>query len=66
MHVPESSDTNSDVRKQHDADTAKVVFSQHLGTVTSVSNATRLGKRGNKSRLLRVTVSSEHDKSLIL
>jgi len=65
-NVPESTDINSDVRKQCDTDTAKAVFNQHLGIATSVSNATRLGKKGNRSRLLRVTVSSERDKAIIL
>jgi len=49
--VPESSDTNSDVRKQHDTDMAEAVFNQHLGIATTVSNARRLRKKGNKSRL---------------
>ena len=44
----------------------KAVFNQYLGIATSVSNATRLGKKGDKSRLLRVTVSSERDKAMIL
>ena len=42
------------------------MFNQRLGIATAFSNATRFGKKGNKSRLLRVTLSSEHDKALIL
>ena len=41
-------------------------YYQHLGIPTSVSNATRLGKKGIKARLLRVTVSTERDKATIL
>ena len=64
-NVPESTDINSDVRKQCDTDTAKAVFNQHLGNATSVSNVTRLGKKSNGSRLLWVTVSSERVKAIV-
>ena len=65
-NVPESTNPNSDVRKRDDTDTAVTIFNQHLGIPTSVSNATRLGKKGTKARLLRVTVSTERDKATIL
>jgi len=48
--VPQSSNSKSEVRKQHDTDTAKVVFNQYLGIPTLVSNATRLGKKSDKAR----------------
>ena len=44
----------------------RLKLNQHLGIATAVSNATKLGKKGNKSRLLQVTVSSYRDKVLIL
>jgi len=39
--------------KQNDTDTAVAIINQHLGIPTKV-------------RLLRITVSSEHDKAIIL
>jgi len=51
------------MRKQHDTDTAKLVFNQHLCIPTLISNATRLGEKSDKARLLQITVSTEHDKA---
>ena len=65
-NVPESDDPNSEARRQNDTDTAAAIFNQHLGIPTSVCNATRLGKKGAKARLLRVAVSNERDKAIIL
>ena len=65
-NVPESTNPSSDARKQNDSDTATAIFNQYLGIPTSVSNATRFGKKGTKPRILRVTVSSERDKAIIL
>ena len=65
-NIPESTNSISDVRKQDDTDTAAAIFNQHLGIPTSVTNATRLGKKGPKPKILRVTVSSERDKAIIL
>ena len=58
--------SNNDVRKQDDTDSAAAIFNQHLGIPTSVSNATRLGRKGTKPRILRVTVATERDKAIIL
>ena len=65
-NIPESTNPSSDVRKQDNTDTAATIFNQHLGIPTSVTNATRLGKKGTKSRILHATVSSERDKAIIL
>jgi len=53
-------------KKQDDTDTAVAIINQHLGVPTSISNAARLGKKTNKVRLVRITVSSECDKAIIL
>ena len=42
------------------------IINQHLGIPTSISNATRLGKKTSKASLLRITVSSERDKANIV
>ena len=58
---------SDDVQTRKDQDTQKVseIF-KHLGTKASVNNAVRLGKKGDKKRLLKVTVSSGKEKAAIL
>ena len=65
-NIPESTNPSSDVRKQDNTDTAAAIFNQHLGIPTSATNTTSLRKKGTKPRILRVTVSSERDKGIIL
>ena len=66
-NIPEPNNESGEKRKQDDTDTAVVnIIDQHLGVPTSISNAARLGKKTSKVRLLRITVSSEHDKAIIL
>ena len=43
-NIPESNAENTDVRKQHDADTVKATVNQCLGIPASISQAVRLGK----------------------
>ena len=47
-NIPESTNSNNDVRKQDDIDTAATIFNQHLGIPTSVSNATGLERKALK------------------
>ena len=50
-----------------DSDTKKAVeIFKHLGVKTTVTNAIHLGKRGDKNRLLKVTVNSDKEKAAIL
>ena len=59
-NVPES---KNESRKQDDTDTAMAIINQHLGVPMPIFNTTRLG---SKVRLLRITVSSERNKAIIL
>ena len=64
-NLDEPSSENSQVRKE--SDTKKVVeIFKHLGVQTTVNNAIRLGKKGDKNRLLKVSVNSDKEKAAIL
>jgi len=65
-NIPESDADTPEVRKEHDTDTVKAIINQHLSIPTSVSNVTWLGKKSDKSCLLRITVATEQDKAIIL
>ena len=58
---------SEDAQTRKDQDTQKVseIF-KYLGAKASINNATRLGKKGDKKRLLKVTVSSDKEKAAIL
>ena len=58
---------SKDAQTRKDQDTQKVseIF-KHLRVKASVNNATRLGKKGDKKRLLKVSVSSDKEKAAIL
>ena len=61
---PTSDDGNS--RKKEDIEQVSSIFQKTLALSVKVTNAVRLGKRSDKSRLLKVTVDSEHSKAIIL
>ena len=42
------------------------MLKKYLGTATKIEKAFRIGRRGEKPRLLKITVASEHDKVAIL
>ena len=65
-NAPESTDEQGLARKQHDIDFVTGAFQQYLGITTKIEKAFRLGKRGEKPRLKKITVASEHDKVAIL
>ena len=65
-NIPESNADNADVRREHDTDTVKAIVNQHLCIPAPISNVTRLGKKMDKPRLLRITVASEQEKASIL
>ena len=64
--APESTDERGLVRKQHDIDFVTGASQQYLGITTKTEKALRLGKRGEKPCLMKVTVASEQDKVAIL
>ena len=53
-------------RKQDDISKVTTLFSKYLGVETVVTNAIRIGQKGTKPRLLKVSVSSLQDKISIL
>ena len=67
----ESTDVDSSVRKEHDINLFDSILKQYLGISAKIERAIHLGKRTDKSstdkpRLLKISVSSEHDKAKIL
>ena len=62
----ESTDEQGLVRKQHDIDFVTGALQQYLGITTKIEKAFRLGKCGEKPRLMKVIVASEQDKATIL
>jgi len=53
-------------RKEVDIRKCTAIFQDHLGTSASITKAICLGKKSDKPRLLKITVSSMQEKSLIL
>jgi len=67
MHnLEESNATDGPARKQDDIKKCLSVFQTHLGLSVSITNAFRLGKRSQKPRLLKISLSSTKDKASIL
>jgi len=46
-------------RKKQDVDNISGIFSKNLGVTVKATNALGLGKKGDKPRLLKVTVDTE-------
>lgn len=53
-------------RKKDDIKKCSSVFQSYLGSQVSITNAIRLGKKTDKPRLLKLTLSSTQEKSLVL
>ena len=53
-------------RKKDDVNGARSLFSEYIGVEATVTNAIRIGKKGVKPRLLKVSVSNLEDKISIL
>ena len=64
-NLDEAASDDAQTRKDQDTQKVSEIF-EHLGTKASVNNAVRLGKKGDKKRLLKVTVSSDKEKAAIL
>ena len=64
-NLDEAASDDAQTRKDQDTQKVSEIF-KHLGTKASVNNAVRLGKKGDKKRLLKVTVSSDKEKAAIL
>lgn len=53
-------------RKKQDIDNISRIFQKNLGVNVKVTNALRLGKKGDKPRLLKITMDSEQSKASVL
>ena len=69
----ESADVDSSVRKEHNISLVDSILQQYLGISTKIEKAMHTSWQActdkfsmDKPRLLKITVSSEHDKAKIL
>lgn len=65
-NVRESSKENGSSRKADDIATVTTMLQNRVGVKATITNAFRLGKRSDRPRLLKVSVSSVEEKSAIL
>ena len=69
-NAPESTADDGPTRKAHDIKFVSTAFQQYLGVSTKIDKAVRLGKHSGeeqeKPRLLKISVSSEMEKALLL
>ena len=68
-NIPESTLTEAQGRKQDDIQKVTSLLTQYVGVTTTITNAIWIGKKPEnleKSRLIKITISSSDDKSAIL
>jgi len=65
-NLPESNAPEGVKRKADDIKKCILIFQDYLGSPVSITKAVRLGRKADKSHLLKITFSSAQDKSLIL
>ena len=65
-NLEESSASEGPARKEDDISECKSLFQKYLGVTVSIHNAIRLGKRSDKSRLLKISLSSTQEKANVL
>ena len=65
-NLEESSAEDVATRQKYDTDQVSSILQNYVGVSPNISKAIRLGKRQEKARLLKITVSSESDKAAIL
>jgi len=65
-NVPESAKQRGPERKADDISTVSGLLHQHIGSKPTISNAVRLGKKSDRPRLLKVSVTTTQEKSTIL
>ena len=67
MHnLPESASEEGQQRKRDDICKIADIFKDVLQVTPKVTNAVRIGKKGDKIRLLKITVETEKEKASIL
>jgi len=64
-NVLESDVSDGSARKQHDIDTVSNVFCTYMGVTPTFHKAFQLGKKTDKSCLLKISIASELDKASI-
>lgn len=65
-NLPESTAPEGVKRKEDDIKRCVSIFQEYLGPSVSITKAIRIGRKSEKTRLLKLTLSSMQDKSLIL
>ena len=65
-NIAESTKEDGVARKQDDISCVSNILQQYLGLSTKIEKTFRLGQRKEKPRLLKVSVSSEQEKAMIL
>ena len=65
-NLKESSSEDGATRKKDDVSKVNELLQNHMEVNPTKSNAIRLGKRGKRPRLLRITVSTEAEKANVL
>ena len=67
MHnIPESTSEDGNTRRKHDTDFVTDMCQKHLNTAVSITKCFRLGKKGSKPRLLKISLSTEIEKAKLL
>lgn len=64
--LTESTKEDPQSRKSEDIDVSSKLIQKYLGTPVTITNAIRLGSKGAKPRLLKISVSSKREKGMIL
>ena len=64
--MPESAKQKGPERKADDISMVNGLLHQHLGFNPTISNAVRLGKKSDKPRLLKISVTTTQEKTNIL
>ena len=65
-NLDESSDSDGQTRKKHDMDRSTSLVKEYLNVPVKVTNGVRLGKKGEKQRLLKISLSSDKEKAQVL
>lgn len=64
--LTESTKEDPQSRKTEDIHVSSKLIQKYLGIPVTITNAIRLGSRGDKPRLLKISVSSKREKGLVL
>jgi len=65
-NIVESTSEDAEVRRKHDIDSVSCIFEKHLAASANITKAIRIGKRGDKPRLLKISVASESEKAAVM